>query len=112
MNDLKKLAEQTAKAIDMRIDSQSYKIEDAEGIILAALEQAQSGWRLIESAPKGEWIVGTIEGMSRGYFGIVAHIDNSWVIKTPKGCEPSFVSGFGIPTHWMPLPNPPPKMEE
>jgi hypothetical protein len=73
--------------------------------LLAALEAQQGGWRDISTAPKDGTVIGA---WSPSEPGIVRRVkwgrfvnQDGWITAT-KGCAVS-----NLPTHWMPLPEPP-----
>jgi hypothetical protein len=75
------------------------------GDLLAALEAQQGGWRDISTAPKDGTVIGA---WSPSEPGIVRRVkwgrfvnQDGWITAT-KGCAVS-----NLPTHWMPLPEPP-----
>lgn len=64
-------------------------------------------WQPIETAPRGEWIVVTVRGMSRGYYEIVFGGDGFWLARRDDLRTHGQPLLCAAPTHWMSLPDPP-----
>lgn len=86
------------------VDGQDYDYEDMLACFRAAYSRSGSAgqWRPIESAPKDEVILLFGAKKSPMVAGML-HSRDGWVIDTPSEWMTMYP-----PTHWMPLPEPPP----
>lgn len=64
-------------------------------------------WQPIETAPNG---VSILVAYNDGSVDFIEDDDNDYEWKPYKGQKPT--SGVSIPTHWMPLPEPPTPSQE
>jgi hypothetical protein len=63
---------------------------------------SDAGWQPIETAPRdGTYVLGYGPHETRGFYidAIHHYQELGWTVK--------WMSGYGEPTHWMPLPEPP-----
>jgi len=103
MNDkIREVLEKIKSCYEQNVNRQTEKLDDIPLLVNRALEALSSNpWQPIETAPKDKplWVIWSNDYQAVAWFESIA-------AKWNDGDEYTHM----IPTHWMPLPNPPGKV--